>query len=163
MGNIPLSIKSCNCCESKEIKPSSKQTIQIEANYTKVSQSKVSSYLQKNLKLDNPTIVTKSNNITGATNTHIATQNSNLSPLTSSSIPKHIFLLKPSSKNDTNSDINRRHSQTFNTVSKVSTIEKKIVHNTAREEGDNSINIECLLAKMKKAYKSLRLYLERRL
>lgn len=155
MGNIPKQFSSCNCCESKEIKTPNKMTIQIEANYTKVSQSKVSSYLQKSSKLDNSTIVTKYNINTGATNTHIATQNSNLSPLTSSSNPKHNFLLKPSSKNETNSDINRRHSQTFNTVSKVSTIEKKIVHNTAREEGDNSINIESLLAKMKKAYKSL--------
>ena len=63
--------------------------------------------------------------------------------------------MKPSSKNEINSDISRRHNQTFNTVSKVSTIEKKNVHNTVREEGENAINIKLLLAKMKKAYKSL--------
>ena len=155
MGNFPTSVSLCTCCDSKEIKSPSKMTLQIEANYTKVSQSKVSSYLQKNSKLDSSTIVTKSNNYTGTTNRHVPTQNSNIYPLTSSSNVKHNFLMNPSSKNDIPSEISRRHSQTFNTVSKVSTIEKKTVHNTVREEGESAINIESLLAKMKKAYKSL--------
>ena len=91
MGNFPTSISSCNCCDSKEIKTPSKMTLQIESNYTKVSQSKVSSYLKKNSKLDSSTIVTKSNNNSASSNMHIPTQNSNLSPLPSSPIQSTIF------------------------------------------------------------------------